>query len=68
MNRPGWCPDSLCDFRGGIEPQLCVGRAEGGRLCVRFDAAIGVRSLDKITDEEIAELQRLLARLYGGAK
>ncbi len=68
MNRPSWCPDQACEFRGGVEPVLCGGRAEGGRLCLRFDAAVGVRSLDKITDEEITELQRLLARLYGGAK
>jgi len=68
VNRPDWCPDSLCDFRGGVEPQLCGGRVGGGgRLCICLDA-IGVRSLDRITDDELAELQRLLARLYGGAK
>ncbi len=68
MSRPTWCPDQACEFRGGVEPVLCGGRTDGGgRLCLCFDATTR-KQLDKIADEEIAELQRLLARLYKEAK
>lgn len=65
--RPTWCPDTGCEFRGSIGSLLCAGRAQGARLCLSFKQSIGVCTLDRITDEEIIELQRLLAQLYSGA-
>ena len=68
-NRPAWCPDPRCEFRGAQDHIVCGGHSgNGARLCHRFTKPLGVWTLDKITDQEITELQRLLARLYSDAK
>lgn len=64
MSRPAWCPDQHCEFRGGLVPLLCGGRtASGARLCLDFQAPVGVRTLDRITDGELADFQGLLGAM-----